>query len=227
VPDLHGWITQQINERERLAELISPGGYAPDEWRIEPSRSGRWAQIVAYSRTNIEPPEAAVRDSEQPVALVQTGRNEHRLITAHDPAAVLRRCAADRKILAVHAPAGTKWDPYACNGCGVDSEYGHEVGHTNDCETLQALAEGYGLTEEQRAELDRPEPEPPTPTGPSLLPDGLAEAMYGNLIATFIGTRPLAPTPAEKAIKILEPELKKISGYVPAEEPGPSWKARP
>jgi hypothetical protein len=134
---------------------------------------------------------------------------------------VLRRCTADRKILAIHTPAGGTWDPYACDGCGIDSEYGHEVRHTNDCETLQALAEGYGLTVEQRAELDRPEPERPAPSGPSLLPDGLAEAMYGNLIATFIGTRPLAPSPKDKAIKILEPELKKTSGYVPIAEEQP------
>lgn len=106
MPDLHGWITQQIDEREQLAQLISPGGYAPDEWRIEPSRSGRWAKIVAYSRTSIEPPEAAAPDSDQPVALVQTGRNEHLLIALNDPAAVLRRCQADRKILEVHKPYG-------------------------------------------------------------------------------------------------------------------------
>ncbi|WP_158103225.1 hypothetical protein, partial [Streptomyces tricolor] len=66
MPDLHGWITQQIDAVEQLAEMISPGGYAPDDWRIEPSRSGRWTQIVAYSRTNTEPPEAAARENDQP-----------------------------------------------------------------------------------------------------------------------------------------------------------------
>ncbi len=59
MPDLHGWITQQIDEREQLAQLISPGGYAPDEWRTEPSRSGRCTQIVAYSRTTASPSWAA------------------------------------------------------------------------------------------------------------------------------------------------------------------------
>ncbi|WP_237313899.1 DUF6221 family protein [Streptomyces sp. AMCC400023] len=215
MPDLHGWITQQIDDREQLAALISPGGYAPDEWRIEPSRSGRWVEIVAYSRTNIEPPEAASR--EQAVALTQTGRNEHLLIAMHDPASVLRRCAADRKILEHHAPAGTECDPYACNGCGVDSEYGHEVDHTNDCPTLQALAEGYGLTEEQRAALDRPERERPVYPGKTgdVILDSIA-SMYAGLL---LGTRPVLPRPEVKAMKILEPELKKIPGYVPTTNP--------
>jgi hypothetical protein len=164
---LHGWITQQVDEREQLAELISPGGYAPDEWRIEPSRSGRWVEIVAYSRTNIEPPEAASR--EQAVALTQTDRNEHLLIAMHDPASVLRRYAADRKILAEHRPMGGGYPShYACYGCGFDGGYCPEpyTEHTNDCPTLLALAEGYGLTEEQRAALERPEPERPAPRPP-------------------------------------------------------------
>jgi hypothetical protein len=221
---LHGWITQQIDDREQLAELISPGGYAPDEWRIEPSRSGRWAQVVAYSRTNIEPPEAAVRDGDQPVALVQTERNEHLLIALHDPASVLRRCAADRKVLAEHRPQGGGYPShYACEGCGYDGSYCPEPNteHVNDCPTLLALAEGYGLTEEQRAGLDRPEPERPAPTGPSLIPDGLAEAMYGQLWAHIIGTRAVEPRPEVKALEILAPELKKIPGYLPTTEEQP------
>lgn len=203
MPDLHGWITRQIDDRERLAELISPGGYAPDEWRIEPSRTGRWAQIVAYSRTNIEPPEAAVRESDQPVALVQTGRNEHLLIAMYDPAAVLRRCAADRKILTEHKPMEHTWSGwYACEGCGYDgADYCTEpnVSHVNDCPTLLALAEGYGLTDEQRARLDRPEKEqPPRKPGAGGMPDVLVEQMLRVSLAT-----------------------------VPSALRGPNWKAQP
>ena len=188
MPNLHEWIGQRIAEREQLAELISPGGYAPDEWRIEPSRSGRWTQIVAYSRTNIEPPEAAVRESDQPVALVQTGRNEHLLIAMHGPAAVSRRCAADRKILAEHKPREGGWyDWYACEGCGYDgADYCSEpmTSHINDCLTLLALAEGYGLTEEQRAALDRPEKERPTPERRGGIPDVIAQQMIRHSLAT-------------------------------------------
>jgi hypothetical protein len=221
---LHGWITQQIDDREQLAELISPGGYAPDEWRIESSRSGRWTQIVAYSRTNIEPPEAAMRDGDQPVALVQTGRNEHLLIALHDPASVLRRCEADRRVLARHRldPDAYWAEAAACHGCGTEGEMGYpRTENLNDCPELLDLGYAYGLTDEILAGLDRPQKgERPPQTGPSLLPDGLAEAMYGNLYAAILGARPLERRPEVKALEILAPELKNIPGYLPTgEEP--------
>ncbi|CAM5620716.1 DUF6221 family protein [Streptomyces aurantiogriseus] len=227
MPDLHGWITQQIDEIEQLAKLIAPGGYAPDEWRTEPSRSGRWARLVAYSRLNNEPPEAAAPDSDQPVALVQTGRNEHLLIAMHDPAAVLRRCEADRRILARHRlnPDAYWANAAMCAGCGTYGEFDDpETDNLNDCPELLDLAHAHGLTDEILATLDRPkEGERPEPTGQSLVPDALYQAMAENMIRHFLGTRTVEPSPREKAIRILEPELKKIPGYVPiTEEPGPA-----
>jgi hypothetical protein len=201
---LHGWIAQQIDETQRIAEAAR--GQGNGQWRHDSSYENGYVyderdQPVVYDESTPLPEEA-----------------EH--IALHDPASVLRRCAADRKILAEHAPAVDSWDPYACTGCGSD-DYGWNVDHTNDCPTLLALAEGYGLTEEQRARLDRPEKERPAPSGPSLLPDGLAEAMFGNLYAAFLGTRPVEPRPEVKAMEILAPELKKIPGYVPTTEEQP------
>lgn len=167
MPDLHGWITQRITEVEDIARLISPGGYEPDTWHIEPTRSGRWVQIVAYSRTIGEPPEAAGREDDQPVMLVQQGRREHLLAVRHDPAAVLRRCEADRRVLARH-----RMDPDAywseatfCEGCGTS---GHNelpvTDNLNDCPELLDLAYAHGITAEILAGLDRPErPERPEP----------------------------------------------------------------
>lgn len=216
--DLHGWISQQIDEVEQLATLISPGGYAPDEWRTEPSRSGRWEQVVAYSRTNIEPPEAAVRESDQPVALVQSGRNEHLLIAMHDPAAVLRRCEADRRVLERHRlnPDASWMDAASCHGCGT---YGYDdspnTENLNDCPELIDLAYAHGLTPEILATLDRPqEGERPEP-GPGL---GIPDVIAQSFASFWLGTRLVEPSPKEKAIKILGPELKKIPGYMPAAE---------
>lgn len=252
MPDLHEWITQQIDEREQLVNLISPGGYAPDEWRIEPSRSGRWARLVAYSRTNIEPPEAAVREDDQPVALVQTGRNEHLLMAMHDPAGVLRRCAADRKILADHAPMGVSWSNYyACEGCGYDgADYCSEpnVGHVNDCPTLLATAGAYGLTEGQRAALDRPEKEQPAPSQSVIPPiiqehmTALTERILGTrlaeprLLVKVVGPAPIPmpewlredlglpapdpePTPDDRAFAVVEPHLSALALYKPDTNP--------
>ncbi|MFF7946989.1 hypothetical protein [Streptomyces griseorubiginosus] len=178
MPDLHGWITQQIDYVEEMAR-------------------------------------------EQESSLWQTALGDDSVA-----AAMLRRCAADRKILTIHTPAGDDWEPYGCNGCGIDSEYGYEVRHTNDCETLLALAEGYGLTEKQRAALDRPQPRPPKRSGPSLIPDALTEAMYGRLYATFLGTQPVEPRPEVKALEIFGPELKKIAAYVPVATDEPWDEAR-
>lgn len=202
MPDLHGWITQQIDETQRVAEAAR--GQGEGRWHHDSSYENGYVydggvQPVVYDESTPSPEEA-----------------EH--IALHDPASVLRRCAADRKILEVHAPQGGDWEPYACLGCGTDSEYGVLVDHTNDCETLQALAEGYGLTEEQRTQLDRPEPEPRQRRMGGFLGAGIAEAMYGNLFAAFIGTRPVEPRPEVKAMEILAPELKKIPGYIPTTE---------
>jgi len=187
MPDLHGWITQQIDRRENLAE-----------------------RAAHYGRRDWPQPATAVVDvgDSWPITTEAGPIAEH--ISDNDPATVLRRCAADRKVLAVHAPAGGTWNPYACDGCGIDSEYGHEVLHTNDCETLLALAEGYGLTPEILATLDRPEPERPEPRASLGMPDAIAESF-----ASFWMGSIRVESPQEKALKILDPELKKIPGYVP------------
>jgi hypothetical protein len=109
------------------------------------------------------------------------------LCDCRGPATVLRRCAADRKILEHHAPIGGGWPGhYACAGCGYCPE--PYTDHVNDCPTLLALAEGYGLTEEQRAALDRPEMEqPPRKPGSGGMPDGLVE----QLLRVSLSTVPL------------------------------------
>jgi hypothetical protein len=156
MPDLHGWITQQITDTAAAAN--------------------RWhdTECDVHATTLID------------AAVIQGAT----LCDCGGPAAVIRRCAADRKILEHHAPAGGNWEPHACTGCGDDSEYGALVTHTNDCPTLQALAEGYGLTEEQRAQLDRPEPEPQQrPCGTGFL---IPEAIYGPLLRLALADVPPA-----------------------------------
>jgi hypothetical protein len=198
MPDLHGWITQQIDHVERaLRDVDKEHGR---NWTTQWNASSDTFTIYDDS-------ESAVASDALPAAAS--------LIASHDPAAVLRRCAADRKILTIHAPQGGDWEPYACQGCGSDSEYGVLVDHTNDCETLQALAEGYGLTEEQRAALDRPEPAPRQQRmGGFLMSDAIAE----SFASFWLGTRPVEPRPEARALEILAPELKKIPGYIPVAE---------
>lgn len=62
-------------------------------------------------------------------------------IARHDPASVLRRCAADRKLIALHPQ-----DPelgWLCQLCGGE---GQNIDCTYPCDTLRVIAESYGVT---------------------------------------------------------------------------------
>ncbi|GGW98561.1 DUF6221 family protein [Streptomyces chartreusis] len=153
--DLHGWITQQIKRYETAANDATDG-----PWFAEHPDEAWGEQKDAY-----------LIGGGKCLATLRYDRNGHLNvdhIELNEPAAVLRRCAADRKILEVHEPVGYE---RACDGCGFDREEGYYVDHINDCPTLLALAEGYGLTPAILATLDRPEPLKPAykPRGP--LPD--------------------------------------------------------
>ena len=71
---------------------------------------------------------------------------------------VLRRCAADRKILAAHPyiviPHERRARPrptFACETCHVDDGY---VSGGGNCATVLALAEGFGLDDENDADVE-------------------------------------------------------------------------
>lgn len=98
-------------------------------------------------------------------ALLASGDVDNRFaerhIGANDPAAILRRCEADRRILARHRLA-TEWtwqfDP-ACHGCGTYGDCDDPVTENlNDCPELLDLGHAHGLTDAILAGLDRPQP---------------------------------------------------------------------
>jgi len=64
------------------------------------------------------------------------------------PASVLRRCAADRKLIAEHGPFSAT--DLSCKGCGLDSHEEMVTGYYEDCPVLCGIAEGYGRAEEER-----------------------------------------------------------------------------
>ena len=84
-----------------------------------------------------------------------------------DPAPVLRRCEADRRILARHAVDPDRADHWqlatACTGCGYTGYCDDPVtDNINDCPELLDLAHAHGITDEILAGLDRPQPPEPT-----------------------------------------------------------------
>lgn len=190
MPDLHGWITQQIDNTAAHAD--------------------RWHDT-----------ECAVHDTSLIDATVLQGAT---LCDCGGPAAVVRRCAADRKILARHRldPNAYWADAAMCQGCGDEGEMAYpRTENLNDCPELLDLAYAHGITDEVLATLGRPrEGERPEPAPRSLIPDSIA-AVYAASLLHAMRTQIITvntPSPEEKALEILDPELKKIPGYVPVAE---------
>lgn len=148
-PNLADRLLEVIDEAEEIAQTTAGGGGMPDPvWITKPSRSGTW-QILCEVNDHT------------PIGYITDGRWEITHITRHDPAAVIRRCATDRALIAEvmsweHVPDGYYSCPRyvdASNGetelpesragrpccCGLDSRRQR---------VLSLLAEGYGVTEE-------------------------------------------------------------------------------
>lgn len=98
------------------------------------------------------------------------------LVPTESETAALRRCEADRRILARHT-LDTSQTAFtaACEGCGTDEWGLPNTENLNDCPELRDLAHTHGFTDEILAGLDRPEPpERPRKTNQLGLADILA-----------------------------------------------------
>ena len=140
MPDLHGWTGQRIDETQRIAEAARGQG------------EGRWHHETGYhsGRVTDERGETVVYDEGAPLP------EEAAHIALNDPATVLLRCEADRKILAAH-PHTTRVinpsDGSASAGFGCETCHGWDSvpeGRGN-CATILALAGGYGWKEQADA----------------------------------------------------------------------------
>lgn len=170
--DLHAWITQQVDRVEAAALAEVEGrrvvfGLGPDSrpvvGTIIVASHGAEGLSFDIAQYGIEP-----RD-ETP-APVQSAT------------AVLRRCEADRRILARHrldpTAATSPYRATACEGCRaewVQDYYDPFVENLNDCPELLDLAHAHGLTEELLAGLDRPQAPEPKPRTDGRL--GLADIL--------------------------------------------------
>ncbi|MFF8589954.1 DUF6221 family protein [Streptomyces sp. NPDC015220] len=161
--DLHAWITQQV-DRVQVAALDA----TPHSWRDETSpehgfRVGTTdeAEWVAFTGGPDDDPKQSAADA--------------RHIAMNDPATVLRRCHADRRILARHAvdpaAADSRLFATACRGCGTEGDCDDPVTQNiNDCPELLDLAHAHGITDDILAGLDRPQ-------APEVKPRSLADIL--------------------------------------------------
>ncbi|MDX5563750.1 DUF6221 family protein [Streptomyces sp. ID05-04B] len=162
--DLHTWITQQIDERKRLAQACTTTDWRhvfdgiivdrdTDGWQHAPDNT-----VIARVDTD------RIYWSTSPA---HSPEADH--IAGNDPDTVLRRCESDRRILARHRldPAAAN-TPHAtaCDGCGADYVQDHwdpVTDNLNDCPELLDLAHAHGITPDILAKLDRPQPPQPAP----------------------------------------------------------------
>ena len=152
--DLHAWITQQIEHVEETAQR-AVGCTTARRWEAINSL------IVAVPDDNTAGPEiieAAFHAYDD--ALIHAAAN--------DPATLLRRCEADRRILNRHRadPKADRAHTAACDGCGYEWVQDHcdpLVDNLNDCPELLDLAHAHGITPDVLAGLDQPQPPAPEP----------------------------------------------------------------
>lgn len=181
MPDLHGWIVQRIDRVESNLR------------GVDEEHGRNWT-----TQWNASSDTFTVYDGNSSAVAADILPAAARLIALHDPAAVLRRCAADRKILARHRlNPDITFEP-ACEGCRT---YGDRAlswtDNLNECPELLDLAEAHGLTPEILATLDRPVP----PSRPESRPPVDLKAWVASMTIT--------PAP------IVPPALR-----------GPNWKGR-
>jgi hypothetical protein len=152
VTDLHGWITQQVDrvEAEARARLIGAAVVlAPDDG----------SRPLTCTVTAVE----QTADGLQYVVEEQGAAPATGLADVQVAAAILRRCEADRRILARHRLDPTEGGSWlyatACHGCGTFGDCDDPVtDNLSDCPELLDLAHAHGITDEILATLDRPQP---------------------------------------------------------------------
>lgn len=137
--DILAWTNDAIIERETVALAAAALQDDPENgWGIVDDSS----YAVPSKRRFISPHIGLTHEPESA---------EH--IVLNNPASVLRRCAADRKLLELHAPQpdGTGFpDGMQCRTCSQDGGDGYQYLVPTPCPTVVALAEGYGWTGGER-----------------------------------------------------------------------------
>lgn len=146
--DLHAWITQQVDRVEETAQAVE-------------DRSAPWdGQWMADGNSAVRTLNGHVLFYRHGAAPLKPGLADH--VALNDPAAVLRRCEADRRILARHRidPAHAEDRLYVapCHGCRTHGDCDDpNTENLNDCPELLDLAYAHGITDEILAGLDRPQ----------------------------------------------------------------------
>jgi hypothetical protein len=128
--DILAWLDRAITEREWIAQGAAR------------NRGARWVRPVDTAKVRISAADLSFPVLSQDIA-------EH--IIYNSPESVLRRCAADRKLLELHRPMDHEGEMAVfCSECDVSGDYPYFP-----CQTLRILAEGYGWSEQTSLATDQ------------------------------------------------------------------------
>jgi len=165
-PDLVRQILAAIEETEQMATMVPEDRR---EWRT--GELGYEGYVVMDGK------------GDRVVFSEQLGVDHH--IARHDPASVLRRCAADRKLVELHRQSSELG--WLCELCGGE---GQNIDCTYPCDTLRLVADGYGITPESEASHTVPA---------ETFAADLAEAHAGDTVPAEVIARDLAERAAASA----------------------------
>ena len=139
--DILAWLETAITEREETARRATQTPWRTHDTHLD--HGGHTATVLAGKRNDTELLAWLPTMSHQYWDEKRNVWNNAEHIAANDPTAVLRRCAADRKLLELHGGRG-----HACPAYDYDGDldefarfYNHEM-----CPVVEHLAEGYGWT---------------------------------------------------------------------------------
>jgi hypothetical protein len=148
VDDLVRWLSEQLDEDERIARAVR----VPHDWHQGPGDDPEWtdAEMVCMWPPEFHTPYE--RDKHWRGLGVE-GAELAAHIAAHDPARVLREIDAKRRLVECHEPWTASNGDTICGRCGREHIDGRPGGHF-PCQTLRLLALPYadrpGYREEWR-----------------------------------------------------------------------------
>ncbi|WP_371099859.1 DUF6221 family protein [Streptomyces sp. PU_AKi4] len=143
--DILAWLETAITEREDAARRATQKPWRTHDTHLD--LGGHTATVLAGKRNDTELLAWLPTMTHQYWDEARNAWNNAEHIAANDPASVLRRCVADRKLLELHGDR--------CHSCPAKSATGYldewtQFDYGDLCPVVLLLAEGYGWTEGER-----------------------------------------------------------------------------
>ncbi|MFE4915901.1 DUF6221 family protein [Streptomyces sp. NPDC056652] len=140
--DILAWLNAAIAAREKTTHAATQPAWRTHDTHLD--LGGHTATVLSGTGNQVELLAWLPTMSHNPWDETRNAWNNAEHIALNDPESVLRRCAADRKLLELH---GNR-----CHSCPAKGEAGYldewtQFDYDDTCPVVLLLAEGYGWTE--------------------------------------------------------------------------------